>query len=172
MLKRFFTGLWTAGLILTVMLSTGCTTLKSTDTVLSDVPAAESILEAAEAEAEAEAEEKVNDPPALDLTENPPGAENGTSEAFDKALGPDTAVASDSGAGLGPTKKSPESTIVVVPQESASLIAKSENEIIGENQEKNELLNELSIQIDDLIALLDGLDTVQESDLELNFIEE
>ncbi len=161
------------------MLSTGCTTLKPTETILSDAPASDSILEA-DAAKEAEAEEgeeaaeevKVNDPSALDMTENPTGDEEGTSEALNEALEPDAAVATDSGAGLGPTKNSPESTAEAGPQEPASLISKSENDVLVEEQEKNELLNELSIQIDDLIALLDGIDTVQESVLESNLIEE
>lgn len=175
-LKRIFKGLWISGLILTVILSTGCTDLKSTDTIISEAPVFESTLETAEAEAEVET--KVNDLPDLNPPENLQGTENGTSEDSEKELGLETAVETDRGAGLGPTKNPPESTPTqnrkteVAPQESAVLIAKSENEIIGEDQEKNELLNELSNQIDDLIALLDGLDTVQESDLELNYVEE
>jgi hypothetical protein len=70
-----------------------------------------------------------------------------------------------------PSTKSASSTPASPPtQKSASLITKSENAVT--ETERFELLNTLKYQIDTLVELLDSMDLLQESELDLDSFEE
>lgn len=178
-------------MVLVVSLGCGCSVLKPERTVVRDAEAGQALENQVilEPEAATAAESSIegaqaSDEPAGDVapaTSSNDGTGNtDSSTSGDEA---ETPVVKDSG-DQASTASSPASsgaadsvtigkdqtTVETASDTVPSLITKSENAVT--EAERIELFNTIGFELDELIRLLDSLDTVQESDLNLDEFEE
>lgn len=181
---------WTIALVamLVMLLGTGCTAFKPAKTIIQDAEEVqilelqtESTVFETETEKSAGSDLAITPSNEADTTEAD-GLTDGASDQMQSEM-PDQAIpaAVSSSEGTGATSAPADVDAVnSVEVETAStakaetstptLITKSENAVT--EAERIELFNTLGFELDELIRLLDSLDTVQESDLNLDEFEE
>lgn len=183
--------LTTSVMVLVVSLGCGCSVFRPEQTVVRDAEAGKAlenqvIVEpkaAAAAESSVEGAQASDEPAGEAATDT--SSANGTGDADSSTLGEEAQapVVKDSG-GNASTASTPASggvvdsgtigknqtTTVTASDAVPSLITKSENAVT--EAERIELFNTLGFELDELIRLLDSLDTIQESDLNLDEFEE
>jgi len=178
-------------MVLVVSLGCGCSVLKPERTVVREAEAGQALEnqvivepEAAETVESSIEGARASDEPASDAAPEA-GSNDGTGNADSSTTGeeaetpvvkvsgdrastvstPVSGEVADSGT-IGKDQATVETASDTVP----SLITKSENAVT--ESERIELFNTLGFELDELIRLLDSLDTVQESDLNLDEFEE
>jgi hypothetical protein len=172
--------------MLLVSLVSGCSVLKPDETIIRDAEKIQSVegqvnspkLEAETDEhdsegtvndADAEADGDASQTEAVSSTDSAPISSSGKDVTPD-AEGSGAAVTKVPAASGESTEEANDAGTSTVAPSTPTLITKSENAVT--EAERVELFNTIGFELDELIRLLDSLDTVQESDLNLDEFEE